>query len=126
VSRSVRGGPCLLFHDEFPLRFHFLLLWLAQVGCQLLDPVRLFQADSEGGRYVDVADVGVQLGIVEGELGESEVNVGVGVAGVEDARLDEGRPAGVEQEGQFLAARDPDAAAGDLGDGGGESVAWAA
>jgi hypothetical protein len=132
--------PAFFLHDELAPRLPVFLLLLAQVGSQLIDPVRrhardvllptvgLSQADSDGqgGRHVDVADIGVQLRIVEGELRESKVDVCIRIAGVEDAGLDEGRSAWIEEEGEFLAAGDPDAAAGDLGDGDGDGVAWGA
>jgi hypothetical protein len=66
--------------------------------------VGLFQADGhwESGRHVDIANVGVQLGFVERELSEREVDVCVWVGGVQDAGLDESR-AWVEEEGELRA-----------------------
>ncbi len=71
-------------------------------------------ADGDAGDVVYVADVGVQLVVVEGEFAEAEVNVRIGVAGVEHGRLDQ-RGAGVQEEVE-LVFYDPDPAAGDLWD----------
>lgn len=69
-------------------------------------------ADGDAGDVVDVADVGVELVVVEGEFAEAEVDVGVWIAGVEYGWLDEGR-AGFQEEVEFV-FYDPDPTAGDL------------
>lgn len=85
------------------------------------------QRDRQARDKVDIADVGKQLIVVERELAKRKVDIGIRVAGVQDRGLDEGGAAawaaGVEEEGEFGGGREPDAAAGDLGDGQGDGVA---
>ena len=58
---------------------------------------------------VDVADVGEELGVVEGEFGESERGANVGVALVVDGGFHQAW-AGVHSENEGRAEREPDAA----------------
>ncbi len=55
------------------------------------------QGDGQGDE-VNIADVGKELGTVEGKFAEAEIGVEVGVGGVGDGGLDE-TGAGVEEEG---------------------------
>jgi len=71
-------------------------------------------ADGDAGDVVYVADVGVQLVVVEGEFAEAEVDVGVWITGVEHGWLDQGW-AGVQEEVE-LVFYDPDPTAGYLWD----------
>lgn len=72
------------------------------------------EGDGEGDK-VDVGDIGVDLGAVEGELAEAEVGVEVGVRGVGDGGLDEAG-ADVDEEGQCAVDREPEAGASEAGD----------
>lgn len=64
---------------------------------------------------VHVADVGVQLVVVERELGEPPVRVDVGVRRVRDRRFHQ-RRARVEEERERRVDREPDPSAGDVRD----------
>jgi len=101
--------PVRVLHYELIPRSFVRVRLLAKTGGQSVQavgrrahdvlglPGRLLQGDGDGeaGHEVDVADVRVQLRVVERELAEAEVHVRVRVAGVEHARLDQCR-AGVE------------------------------
>ena len=79
---------------------------------------------------VDVADVGEELVVVEGEFAKGKVDVGVGVGRVEDGGFDEGGSASgaawVAEEGELGILAEPDAASCDLGNCDGDGVVgWA-
>lgn len=73
---------------------------------------RVLQRQSHGyiAHKVDVADVDEDLGRVECELAEAEVDIVVGIVRIEDGGLNEAW-AGVDSEGQWSADREPDPAA---------------
>lgn len=62
-----------------------------------------------------IADICIQLIVVERELAEPEVDIGVGIARIEHTRLDKRRTR-IKEERE-LALSDPDTAASDLRDG---------
>lgn len=89
------------------------------------------QRDRQPRHKVDVADIRKHLRRIERELAKAKVHLRVGVARVEHRRLDErgaaARAARVEEEGEAVrAAREPDAPAGDRGDGASGGVFWGA